>query len=371
MTVTEMVKERNLPELLDREKMIEILLKDQYGYMRDLEYTMEVSEPVMVEARYCDRTVQHSYVNMTFTTKHGSHTMPVHRVLHVDGSKNPFFILLNFRSNVPDRYFPTEEIAEAGFDVLSVGVDDITTDDNDFTNGIPTIFIPNGRERDDDCGKLVYWAWAASRILDYAQTLPSLDLNQAAVVGHSRLGKTALVASMLDTRFRYAFSNDSGCSGASLARGNTGIEPMKNYDPEHVFDYEIIYGVRGETIRDIVKEFPFFSCKNYHRFVYDNIPEGFDQHFLVASIAPRFAYIASATKDIWADPVSEFLCGVAASEAYEKMGLKGLVHNEKLPEVGECFHEGRIGYHLRQGPHFFSRHDWHNYMAYIRKHQFD
>lgn len=371
MNVTEMVKSRKLPPLLDREEMIEILMNDQYGKMRDVEYTVDVSDPVLVENRYCNNTVHHSTVNFTITTKYGSHTIPVQQIVHVDGSVNPFFIFLNFRGNVPDRLYPTEEIAEAGFDVLCVNYTDISSDDDDFSNGLAGILLPNGQQKGDDASKIAFWAWFTSRMLDYAQTLPSLDLTQAAVMGHSRLGKTALVASMLDKRFRYAFSNNSGCSGAALARGNSGNPGQAQVTTmDGIFDYEQDM-TTGESIRDIVKCFPHFSCKNYHKNVMTNIPDGYDQHFLVASIAPRFAYISSACKDLWADPVSEFLCGVAASEAYEKMGYKGLVHNEKLPEVGEAFHEGRIGYHLQNGPHFLSRHDWHQFMAYIRKHQFD
>ncbi len=369
MTVSQMVKERNLPPFLSREEMVDMLVKEEYGAVPDVEYTVTVSDPVFVEKRYCDSTVQHSRVNMTVTTPYGSHTIPVQRILHVDGSVNPFFIFVNFRRDVPTLYYPTEEVAENGFDVLTVCMDDITTDDDDFTNGLPGIFAPNGQENGESAGKIAYWSWFASRMLDYAETLPSLDMSQAAVVGHSRLGKTALVASMLDTRFRYAFSNDSGCSGAALARGNSG-NAAQNIPLEEMGEYRRDMN-NGETIRFIVHYFPHFFCKNYHKYVSTNIPEAFDQHFLVASIAPRFAYIGSASKDFWADPTSEFLSGVAASEVYESMGLKGLVHNETLPEVGEHFHEGRIGYHLRKGPHFFSRHDWIEYMAFIRKHQFD
>lgn len=370
MSVLEMIQDRQLPKLLDRQEMVEMLLEYQYGRMPDIPYEVSVSEPVTVEARYCDRTVTHSYVDMTVTTQYGSHTFRIQRVLHVDGSIDPFFVSLSFSPNVPNVYFPTEEVAESGFDVLNIYYKGITSDDNDFHNGLAGIFLPNGRQKGNDCSKILLWAWAAMRVLDYAQTLPQLDMNQAAVVGHSRLGKTALVAGMLDTRFRYVFSNDSGCSGASLARGNTGLPGQVTYDPDNIFKYNHDY-TTGETIRDIVREFPHFSCLNYHKYITTNIPENFDQHYLVATIAPRFAYIASASKDFWADPVSEFICGAAASEAYEKMGLKGLVHNDCLPQIEETFHEGRIGYHLRKGPHFFSRHDWARYMAFIRKHQFD
>ena len=370
MTVSEMIQARQLPALLDREKMVDLLLEDEYGRIPEIPYEISVSEPELVESRYCNDTVQHSTVNFTVTTQYGSHTIPVQRILHVDGSVNPFFVFLNFRPQVPDRSYPTEEIGENGFDVLNIHYTDIASDDDDFTNGLAGIFLPDGKRKNNDCSKVALWAWFACRVLDYAQTLPSLDKGQAAVLGASRLGKTALVAGMTDTRFRYVFSSVSGCSGAALARGNSGNAAQENYKMETIFEGDRDM-TKGETIRFIVKSFPYFSCRNYHKYITTNIPDDYDQHFLMATIAPRFVYIASASKDYWADPTSEFLGGVAASPAYEKLGYKGLIHNEKLPEPGEHFHEGRIGYHLREGSHFLSRRDWLEFMTYIRKHQND
>ena len=79
--------------------------------------------------------------------------------------------------------------------------------------------------------------------------------------------------------------------------------------------------------------------------------------------------MASGSEDLWADPESEFLSCYAAGEVYEKMGLKGFVCNDKMPEIGEKFHEGSIGYHLRNGPHYFSRYDWNLFLDYMEKHK--
>jgi len=370
MSIADIIKSRQLPACLNREEMIDLLLKNEYGYMPDIPYEISVSEPVRIEARYCNRTVEHSRVNMTVTTEFGSHTFPIYRVLHTDGTVNPFFVFLSFNSNVPNRSYPTEEVADYNFDVLMINYQEIATDNGDFTNGLPKIFMPNGRQSGTDCGKIMFWAWAASRVLDYAQTLPSLDKGQAAVIGHSRLGKTALLAGVLDERFRYVFSNDSGCSGAALARGNSGHSRFENWDINNPFDYQEVYTL-GETIRDVIKNFPYWFCDNYRNYMKNNYPDDFDQHFMVASIAPRYAYVGSGSTDLWADPVSEFLSAAAGSERYEQMGLTGLVHKDKLPEPDEYFHEGHVGYHMRKGPHFLSRHDWAKYMAFIRKHQFD
>lgn len=370
MDINKLLQERQLPDILSREEMVTQLLDNEYGYVPNLPYQINISEPEKVEARYCCGTVCHSRVQMTVTTVHGSHTFPIQCILHTDGTPRPFFLFLSFRHDIPGKTYPTEEIADNGFDVLSVCYTDITSDNDDFSNGIAGLFLPNGQEHNSDCGKIALWAWAVARIMDYAQTLPQLDMTQAAIVGASRLGKTAFVSAMLDTRFRYAFSVVSGCCGAALARGNSGLPGQIQYNPDDLFNFEQDF-TTGETVRDLLKNFPFWMCKNFQKYAISNIPDTFDQHFLTASIAPRFSYISSASWDAWADPVSEFLGGAAASAAYEKLGLPGLKHSGTLPQPGDTFHEGRIGYHLRPGPHFLCRYDWLKYMAYIKKHQFD
>lgn len=340
------INERHLPQLLDRNEMKRLLLENEYGYMPDVPFEITVSEPTSVEKRYCAGTVEHSYVNMTVTSELGSHTFPVHRFLHTDKTVHPFFVFINFRDSVPDAYYPAEEIADEGFDVLSFCYKDVTSDDGDFSDGLAKVLLPDGQSSPNVCGKIIIWAWSAMRVLDYAQSLPQLDMSQAAVVGHSRLGKTALVTAMLDERFRYAISNDSGCSGAAVSRGK-----------------------KGETIKDITDVFPHWFCKKYREYANKNFADEFDQHFLIAAIAPRFVYVASADMDEWADPYSEFISCAAASEAYRKMNLCGLQHSNRFPGIEEDLHGGRIGYHIRKGMHFLSRHDWQRFMRYIKLHQ--
>ena len=357
MEVANKLKELNLPELQDRETMKKILLDREYGYVPEMPFEIAVSEAKKIEGRYCCGTAAVSRVEMTITTQYGSHTFPVHRLLHDDGKKHPFFVFLNFRGNVPDFYYPVEEIVERGFDVLSFNYNDVTRDNPDFTNGLAAILLPDGQNAPETCGKIALWAWTASRILDYAETLPCLDMNNAAVVGHSRLGKTALVAGMMDERFRFVFSNDSGCSGAALARGRMTTE-------EEIAKFT----ERGEKIKDIMCV-GYWFCKKYADYTESCIPEGFDQHFLLATVAPRNVYVASAALDGWAAPDSEFMACVAASQAYETMGLTGFVHDGKIPGVDVTFHKGNIGYHRRSGKHFLSRIDWNRYMDYIELHK--
>ncbi len=257
----------------------------------------------------------------------------------------PFFVLSNFHKGEPNEYLPIEEIIDRGYAVLHVYYKDVTSDDGDFTNGIAACLFENGeRTTPDATGKLQMWAWANMRILDYALTNPSLDAENAAVIGHSRLGKTALVTGMQDERFRYVISNDSGCSGAAITAGKV-----------------------GEHIRDITKVFPYWFCPKYLDYIgKDEACEmPFDQHGLLAAIAPRTLLVGSAEKDEWADPVSEKLACVAAGKVWEDLGLCGFLAPDALPTVGERDSEGNVCYHLRPGVHFLSRLDWGFYMDTI------
>ena len=356
MSIKALLDARKLPKIPEREKILQILQENEFGYQPTVPYTVSVSEPKILDGRMACGTVQLATVTMTVTTEYGSHSFDVLCETHNDGKKHPFFVFLNFHPGIQSFYYPVEEIADGGFDVFSVCYKDVTSDDGNFENGLAKILLPFGQENGNTCGKIGLWAFAAMRILDYALTLPSVDPDNAAVIGHSRLGKTALLTGMLDTRFKYVISNDSGCFGAALNRGNRGHSRVPGGEKI------------SELITDITDRFPYWFCKNAQKHRDTNIPETFDQHFLLASIAPRNVYVASADMDSWADPTSEFLSAAAASEVYEKLGLTGLVHNDAIPEGGEYFHKGRVGYHKRPGMHFLSRYDWNRYMDYIKLH---
>lgn len=352
----EMMQQRGLPAIWDetngsweerRKEIIDILCREEYGFMpREHDgLTWEVAEE---NPRFCAGRAEHKKVILTAHFGEDSFSFPVYTTIPKKPGKYPFFVHLNFRDNVPDQYQPTEEICNRGFAVLSFCYKDVAADDwakNVESDPLPEILYKNMEKQPHHAGKIRMWAWAASRVLDYALTLGNLDPARAAVIGHSRLGKTALVAGMLDERFSLVISNDSGCSGAAVSRGKV-----------------------GETIEKINNVFGYWFCDNYRKYMGKEEEQPFDQHFLVAASAPRHVYVASAEEDLWADPASEFLSCYGASEVYEKLGMKGLVCEDRLPVAPEKFQDGAVGYHVRKNDHYLSREDWNLYMDYMEKH---
>ena len=343
--LNDLLKERNIPQLKSCEEMLDILLREEYGYIPDEPSEISFDEEDNYIPNFCAGKAISKKVTIKTKIFDKEFAFPVYVSIPNSEGRHPFFVCINFRDCVPDRYVPVEEIIDNGFAVISFCYQDITKDNADFTDGLAGVLYEKGKREKNEAGKIALWSWAAQRVMDYAQTLDNLDLNNSVVCGHSRLGKAALLTAATDKRFKFAFSNNSGCCGAALSRG-------KN----------------GEKIADICSVFPYWFCEEFLNYINKEDSMPFDQHYLAAAIAPRYVYISSAKEDTWADPVSEMLTCVAISEVYEKHGEKGFVCADRLPEAGDAFHDGCVGYHLRAGLHYFSREDWNNVMTFVKKH---
>lgn len=243
--------------------------------------------------------------------------------------------------------FPLEEVIDRGYGVIYYCTDEIAQDNlddfEDYKGGLfKTLKIDTSRK--DDLGAIGLWAFGAMRVMDYLEKEEAVDSTKVMVMGHSRLGKTALLAGAMDERFAITVSNSSGCGGAALFKTKGG---------EHV-DYMV------ETI-------PYWFCQNYRKYVNRENEMKFDQHYLLSLIAPRQLYVQSSELDDWADPQSEFTAAVLASEVYEKVYMKpGLVQNG-FPKVDSPLQEGNIGYHVRTGDHNLFKFDWHAFIDYADK----
>ena len=245
-------------------------------------------------------------------------------------------------------FWPAEEIVSRGYAAIAFWNGDIAPDWNTGNrDGVFACFEAPGRRKGKNLwGTLSAWAWGASRVMDWIETEPLLDARHVAVVGHSRGGKTALVAGVYDKRFAMACSNDSGCSGAKL---------------NHI-------DLPGsESVAAIMRSFPYWFCANYTWHVNAEKTWRVDQHEFVALMAPRLVCIASASEDAWAGPEGEYWSGVLASPAWELYGKKGLVA-ENFPPPEKPLQEGCISYHLRTGKHGLMLYDWLCYMDFADRH---
>lgn len=339
-TIRKMLESLALPLLPEsREEMLAVLTENVFGPIPPAPQKLTVQLITRDENIFGGAAVYEEYSLLcAYESFHA--VFPVRCIFPNQAEKAPLFIFPNFRPNVPDLHYPAEEIAARGFAVISFCYQEVTADaDDGYTTGVaPALTQAFGKT-----SKISLWAWAASRALDFALSLERIDPARTAVIGHSRLGKTALWAGANDERFACIISNESGCSGAALSRGTT-----------------------GESIADITRVFPHWSVDAYKAWADHENDMPFDQHFLLAAVAPRLLYAASAAGDWWACPQNEYLCCCAASEAWERLGKPGFVRPDALPQAGQHFHQGSIGYHIRPGKHYLSRVDWNLYMDFLQ-----
>lgn len=246
--------------------------------------------------------------------------------------------------------WPLDRIIDAGFGIVTAYYGDVDPDKArecgvDFTDGVHPLVYTDGQTEPlpNEWGSISAWAWGLSRIMDYLEKDNDIDSYKVVLMGLSRLGKAALWAGALDQRFSIVISVNSGCAGAALSRRK--------------------YGERMEKMNYIQKGWLCENNKKYN-LVEENLP--IDQHELIALIAPRPVYIASAEEDRHADPKGEYLSGYHATPVYNLFNKSGLV-SATMPLVDQPV-MNTIGYHVRKGRHGINIYDWEQFIKFSNLH---
>lgn len=317
-----------------------------------LRFSSIVPDKVMMDGAAVRKRVRIEYGG-----RYGTNSFAVTAFIPRTKGPHPAFVLICNRApedNIdPERirkidFWPAEELVARGYAAIAFYNGEVAPDLNSgCTEGVFACFERKREYRPrNSWGTLSAWAWGASRVLDWIETEPTLDAKHVAVVGHSRGGKTALLAGVTDKRFAMACVNDSGCSGAKFNRLDLP---------------------KSEHLKDICSVFPFWFCGNYIRWVNRDAEIPCDQHQFLALMAPRLVAVASGSEDDWAGPRGEYESCVRASGAWEAQGVKGFV-SDGFPAPDTPQQEGSVSYHLRTGKHGLTGYDWKCYMDFADRH---
>ena len=158
-------------------------------------------------------------------------------------------------------------------------------------------------------GTIIAWAWGVSRLIDALENDPDagIDVKHMAVTGCSRLGKAALAIGAFDERIALTIPQESGSGGASLWRVGAQVNKQKGK--------QFVQGLNsaGSEGKWMISSFKNYDGKE------NTLP--FDQHMLVAMVAPRPLLIIDNAGQEWLGEVPSNYCGQASKEVFDALGV--------------------------------------------------
>ncbi len=242
-----------------------------------------------------------------------------------------------------DSEWGVAEAIARGYAIVAFYNGDLAPDTPDFTRGVFPHFTAANATKETAWGNVAAWAWGFHRVMDYLVTDRAIDKKRIAAFGHSRMGKAAMFAAAMDERIAMVFPHQAGRGGTSPNRGTV-----------------------GESVKVINERFPHWFNDTFPLFSDNPAKLPFDQHNLVALMAPRPVLFSCAVEDTWSNPAGQFEVLQAASKVYEFLGVEGL-KAAKMPEAGEAV-KSRLGYFYRNGKHSTTGEDWKAFLDFADRH---
>lgn len=241
--------------------------------------------------------------------------------------------------------WPIEAIVGAGFAFVAFHESELDADDpaEVHSGAIQAAFEDRRRDPRIRWGRIAAWAWGVSRVVDFLVPSGLVDPERIAVVGHSRRGKTALLAGARDPRIAMVIAHQSGTGGAALTH---------------------VIAPGSESVFAINTAFPAWFDDVYPTFAMNETRLPIDQHMLVALSAPRLVLVTDGADDAWAEPTSAEQSVELADPAWSLYGEPGIVRE---PD-GTCSLEGRLAWRVRPGEHELTHDDWTTFLAFARAH---
>ena len=270
-------------------------------------------------------------------------SIPVTRYTPIN-APGPVPLMVIVWGSFPTPIATIEKLIDAGWAVAIVNTGAIQLDGGaGLHEGIIGSMNEGKDRKPDDWGVLAAWSWGLSRVLDYFETDNAINPKQIGIQGHSRWGKTALLAGALDPRWAIVFASCSGSMGASLEK--------RSY---------------GETIDNVAGSGEYhWMAGNFLKYGGNWSAMPVDAHDLMALIAPRPLFITGGTKDSWSDSKGEFLACVGASPVYELLGKKG-VGTTEMPAPDVSLIGGELGFRNHEGGHVDSL-DWPVFLEFAQR----
>lgn len=240
---------------------------------------------------------------------------------------------------------PISEILERGYAIATIYPSEYAPDSSE--NGLAALNAMVGMDdavTDEEparWGAIAAWALGFSFMIDVLESEPLAANAPMITWGHSRYGKSALLAAAFDDRIDGVISHQSGTGGASLNRNK-----------------------KGESVKAITAGYPHWFAPRYAEYAGATSDMPVDQHQLLALIAPRPVLLGNARRDVWSDPNGAFRAAIGADPVFELLGSNGLEQDR----LDEWRPEADLAFWIRPGTHGVVKEDWPAFLEFLDAH---